>query len=416
MNKFQMLAGVMLAGVGASVFGLAPVVTAHAQAAAQAVAKSYVVYIGTYTTEGSKGIYGYRFTPATGNLAPLGLIQEAANPSWLTQHPTLNVVYAANEHPTKTLPGDTVSAYARDPKTGKLTLLNAVPSKGEGPAHITVDKTGKVMVAANFISGSIASFRIQPDGKLSDVVSVFVQEGKAAGPAVAKDERGVSPTDSHNHCAMISPDNRFVLGCNIGMGKIFVFRLNTETGALEPSGEFDVPATTGERARPRHMAFHPNGKYAYIFDSSMAVVVAAYDATGGTFKAIQSLPVTTGDAAKTSMSGSEIEVDRAGKFVYTSSRAVDATLKSSHLDGTLNVFAVDATTGKLTPVQHISSGGDGPRTFALDPSGGYIFVGNRNSNTVAIFSVDRKTGKLTPTGKVLTDVPESSSFLFVAEK
>jgi 6-phosphogluconolactonase len=112
------------------------------------------------------------------------------------------------------------------------------------------------------------------------------------------------------------------------------------------------------------------------------------------------------------MSGSEIEVDRAGRFVYTSSRAVDATLQSSGLDGAIDVFAIDAGTGKLTQVQHISCGGDGPRSFALDPSGGYLFVGNRNTNNIAIFSVDRKTGKLAPTN-ILKDVPEASSFVFV---
>jgi 6-phosphogluconolactonase len=105
-------------------------------------AKSYIAYIGTYTRVASKGIYGYRFTPFSGDLAPLGLIQEAVNPSWLAEHPNHRFLYATNEHPTKTGPGNSVTAYARDEKTGKLTFLNTVSSKGEGPAHLAIDKSG----------------------------------------------------------------------------------------------------------------------------------------------------------------------------------------------------------------------------------------------------------------------------------
>jgi 6-phosphogluconolactonase len=414
MSKFRVLAGVVLAGVCAALAGLAPTVTAQAQTAAPAAAKSYIVYVGTYTTGRSKGVYGYRLTPATGDLAPMGLIQEAANPSWLAAHPNHRVLYVANEHPTKTAPGNTVSAYARDEATGKLTLLNAVSTKGEGPAHISVDHTGKVLVAANFITGSVASFRILPDGKLSEAVSVIAQEGQAKGPPVPKDDRGVSPTDSHNHCAMISPDNRFVTVCNIGIGRIYVFGLNTKTGVLTPSGGFDVPPGADQpRARPRHMTFHPSGKYAYFVDSNNQVAVAAYDAATGAFNPLQGFAVATDDPGKAA-SGAEIQIDQAGKFVYTSGRGADETLNLVHVGGSLNVFAVDASTGKLTPVQQISTGGDGPRTFSIDPSGGFLFVGNRNSNNIVVFSVDRTTGRLRPTGKVLTDAPEASCFLFEA--
>jgi len=374
-------------------------------------AKSYIVYIGTYTRVASKGIYGYRFTPATGDLAPLGLIQEAVNPSWLVEHPNHRFLYATNEHPTKIAPGNSVTAYARDEKTGKLTLLNTVSSKGEGPAHLAIDKTGKILVAANFISGSVATFPIHPDGRLGEAAASVALVGTAAGPSVAKDDNGVSPTDSHNHCVVISPDNRFVLVCNIGMGKVFVFRLNAATGALEQNGEpFTVP-TVGWR--PRHLTFHPNGKYVYMISGSMQVTVAAYDAAAGTLKEIQSAPLTAVTAGMSE--GSEVQIDRAGKFVYASTRAVDASLRTSHLDGTLHVLAVDPATGKLTPVQHISSMGDTPRTFALDPSGKYLFAGNEYSGTMAIFAIDRKTGMLSPTGKVLKDVPEPSCILFVAE-
>jgi 6-phosphogluconolactonase len=149
-----------------------------------------------------------------------------------------------------------------------------------------------------------------------------------------------------------------------------------------------------------------------MISGSMEVTVAAYDAAAGTLKEIQSAPLTAATAGMSE--GSEVQIDRAGKFVYASTRAVDASLRTSHLDGTLHVLAVDPATGKLTPVQHISSMGDTPRTFALDPSGKYLFAGNEYSGTIAIFAIDPKTGMLTPTGKILKDVPEPSCFLFEA--
>jgi len=380
--------------------------------AADSGAKSYIVYLGTYTRVASKGIYGYRFTPSTGNLVPLGLIQEANNPSWLAEHPNHRFLYAANEHASKTDPGNTVTAYAMDRTTGKLTFLNKVSTKGKGPAHLSIDKEGKILAAANFGSGSVATFPIHPDGSLGEVAGFVEHHGTAAGPQIAPDENGLSPTDPHNHCVMFSPDGRFLLVCNIGLGKIFVYRINHATGTLEQNGEpFSHPEIGW---RPRHLVFHPNGKYVSMISSSMEVTTAAYDAAKGTLKEIQTAPVAEGESGPSA--GSEIQVDRTGRFVYTSSRGVGATLSASHTAGTINIFSVDAATGKLTPVQHVSSLGDTPRNFALDPSNRYMFVGNEYGGNIAVFSIDPKTGMLTSTGKILTDVPEPSCILFVAEQ
>jgi 6-phosphogluconolactonase len=373
--------------------------------------KGYIVYIGTYTRKDSKGIYGYRFSPKTGEITPLGLIQEAHNPSWITESPNHRFLYATDEHPVQGDPGNTVSSYAMDTKTGKLTFLNKASTKGVGPAHLAIDKAGKMLVAANFGNGSIATIPIHPDGQLGEVADYVEHHGHAAGPAVAPDENGLSPTDPHNHCVMFSPDNRFLLDCNIGLGKVFVYRIDVSTGKLEQNGEpFTTPA---EGWRPRHLAFSPNGKYVYMISGSMQLTTAAYDAPTGTLKELQTLPFTPeGSKAE----GSEVRVDRTGRFVYASSRGIDVHLKSMRVDGSIDVFAVDAATGTLTPVQHIASGGQTPRTFTFDPTGAYLFVGNENSGTIAVFSVDQQTGKLLPTGKVLTDVLEPSCIVFIAAR
>ncbi len=397
----------------------APAAAVKPPAAKHHLAKSYIVYVGGYTRHAAKGIYAFRFTPATGDMESLGLIQDSLNPSWIAQDSARRFIFAGNEHPAKGQPttGNSVTAYARDAKTGKLTPLNTVSSKGEGPAHLSVDKTGKIVVVANFGSSSVATFPIHADGSLGEAATVIAETGTVAGPAVAKDENGLSPTDPHIHCVMITPDNRFVLSCNVGMGKVTAYRLNPKTGALTQSGApFVGTPMPGKRWRPRHLAIDPSGKFLYIMDSSTQVTTAAFDPVKGTIKEIQSLPIDAGYKPGQQTEGSEVRVDHTGRFVYVSTHAVDTTLKSVSLDGMINVFAVNPRTHKLKQIQTISSGGAQPRTFVLDPSGKFLLVGNENSGNVTEFAVDHKTGRLSPTGKVVTGIPEPSAFLFDAEK
>ena len=178
-----------------------------------------------------------------------------------------------------------------------------------------------------------------------------------------------------------------------------------------------MPSPTGGKSRPHHLTFSANGKFVYILDGDMAVVTAAYDAAHGKLKAIQTQPVTaTPPPGANSLSGSEIIADPTGRFVYISARSVDKTLKNVLVEGSINVFAVSQRTGKLRPVQQLSSGGFAPRTFVLDPTGTIFLMANQLSGAITIFAVDRKTGALTPTGRDLKEVPEPGDFLFEAEK
>ncbi len=391
-----------------------------APAAGKTPAKSYIVYVGSYTRVTGKGIYGYRYNTATGETAWLGLMHESINPGWLSETPDHRFIYASNDGPAKE--NFTITAYARDKKTGALTELNSLPSQGDGPVQMTVANTGKALVVANFGSAGVAptvvSFPILADGKLGAAVSRFAEEGVADGPAVPRDANGNSPTDSHDHCMIRSPDSRFVLVCNLGLGKVYVYRLNSDTGVLERNGEpFVVPSPSGGKSRPHHLTFSANGKFVYILDGDMAVVTAAYDAAHGKLKAIQTQPVVAKPPpGANTLSGSEIIADPAGRFVYISARSVDKTLKNVLVEGSINVFAVNPRTGKLKPVQQLSSGGFAPRTFVLDPTGRFMFMANQLSGAITIFAVDKKTGVLAPTGRNLKEVPEPGAFLFEAEK
>jgi 6-phosphogluconolactonase len=358
--------------------------------------KSYFVYIGTYTHTASKGIYAYRFSPASGEVVPLGLAAEAASPAWLIVGPNQHFLYAANESGGNAQTGNTITAYAINTKSGKLTFLNAVSSKGAGPCHLAIDKTGKILVTANFGSGSVAAFPIHHDGTLGDASDFDQHHGSSVIP--------VLQAGPHAHSVVISPDNRFVLAADIGLDRIFSYRLNVSTGSLEPNDPpfFALHPGWG----PRHLAFHPNGRYLYLIsEMGSKLTTFEYDPAGGTLKQLQTI-TTLPEGFSGKSTAAEVRVDRAGQFVYASNRG----------DDSIGVFAVDGAAGTLSPIQSISTEGKTPRSFALDPTGEYLFAANQNSASIVIFRIDPTTGRLTPTGQLLKDAPEPSSVVFVGAK
>ncbi len=360
-----------------------------------AASKEYFVYIGTYTQNRGKGIYSFRFDPATGKLTPVTLAAEASSPSFLAVHPNRKFLYASNEHDGADQPGknNTVSAYAIDPATGGLTFLNKVSSQGEGPAHIVVDKAGKVLLVLNYRSGSVALLPIQPDGRLGEATAVDQHHG--SGP---NKQRQAGP---HAHGGAFSPDDRFALVAEHGIDEVMIYRLDIEKGSLTPSDPPFYKATPG--AAPRHLTFHPNGKTLYALNElGSSVTVFDYGAAGGTVRRVQE--ITTLPAGFTGANGTaQLQVDRAGKFLYVSNRGNDS----------IAVFAIDAATGMLTPVEHVSTQGKTPRDFSLDPTGSYLFAANQNSDNIVLFRVNAATGRLTPSGQVVEQIPEPACVVFV---
>jgi len=351
-----------------------------------AAQKEMIVYVGTYTRQNSKGIYAWRFQPSTGKLTSIGLVGETSNPSFLALHPNRRFLYAVNEDNTfQGKPGGSVTAFSIDEKTGQLKLLNQVTTGGPGPCHVSLDKTGKWLFVANYGGGSIAAYPVHDDGSLGES-SAFVQH---KGSSVNPRQRG-----PHAHSANISPDNKFVLFADLGLDQILTYRI--DEGKLPPG---DPPfSKIAPGSGPRHMAFHPKGKFAYVVNEIAATVTAcAYDASNGSLKELQTVSIVPNDypGAK---GAAEIAVHPNGKFVYASNR--DTSNKGNDV---ITAFAVDPVKGTLTEVEHTQVGKI-PRNFAIDPTGRFLFEANQDGASVLVYRIDSKTGKLTSTGDKL-DVP-----------
>ena len=354
----------------------------------------YLVYVGTYTTIKSKGIYAYRFEADSGRLTSLGLAAESVNPSFLAVDPSRRFLYAVNE--ISDYAGGRsggVSAFAIDRATGKLTFLNEVSSRGREPCHVSLDKTGKFVMAANYGGGSVAVFPVLADGRLSEA-SAFVQHhGSSVNP-----ERQEGP---HAHSIAPSPDNRFVLAADLGLDRLLVYHFDPAQGSLKPN---DPPfATVKPGAGPRHFAFHPSDRFVYTINEMGSTITAfSYDAMRGSLRELETVSTLPKDFAGASDTA-EIEVHPSGKFLYGSNRGHDS----------IAVFAIDDKKGTLTPVEHVPTEGKTPRSFAIDPAGSYLLVANQDSDNLVVFRIEARTGRLTPSGKV-SDVPSPVCVTFVA--
>jgi 6-phosphogluconolactonase len=359
------------------------VATVYAGTAAPAAHKKYLVYVGTYTEEGStsKGIYAYRFDPSTAEITSLGLAAQTINPSFLAVHPNHRFLYAVNE--VRNYAGQksgAVSAFAIDRTTGKLTLLNEVASGGADPSYITVDKTGKYVLVANYTGGSVAGFPVLEDGRLGDV-SAFVQHtGHGTNP-----ERQAGP---HAHSIDLSPDNRFAIVDDLGLDETLVYKFDSAKGSLAAD---PTPAKADPGSGPRHFAFHPNGKLAYVIDEmGSTVAVFRYDAGSGALRPLRTTSTLPGGFSGQN-TAAEIQVHPSGKFLYASNRGHDS----------IAVFAIDASKGGLSPVEYVSTKGQSPRNFEIAPGGSWLFNANQKSDNLVIFRIHPQTGRLTEAGRVL---------------
>jgi 6-phosphogluconolactonase len=358
-----------------------------------AASQEYFVYIGTYTQSRGKGIYAFRFAPATGKLTRPVLAAQTSSPSFLAVHPNGRFLYAANEHEGKDIPGqnNTVSAYAIDSKTGSLKFLNKVSSQGEGPAHIVIDHQGKALLALNYRSGTVGLLPILPDGRLGEATAVDQHHGSGVDP-----KRQAGP---HAHGGVFSPDNRFALVAEHGIDEVMVYRFDANKGSLIPNDPPFLKATPG--AAPRHLAFHPNGKIVYALNEiGSTVTVLAYGADKGTIRRIQEI-TTLPAGFSGSNSTAQLQVDQAGKFLYASNRG----------DDSIAVFAIDPASDMLTLVEHVSTQGKTPRDFSLDPTGAFLFAANQSSDNIVLFRVG-PAGRLTSSGEVV-EVPEPACVVFV---
>jgi 6-phosphogluconolactonase len=338
-----------------------------------------LLYVGTYTESSrSEGIYLVRMDRRSGQLRQVGSVDAGANPSFLAIHPNGRVLYAVNElEKYNGRPTGAVSAFTIASDTGALTRLNEQPSEGGAPCFVSVDRSGRVALVANYVGGSVALLPIQPDGALAPAAQVVQHTGK--GPNA---ERQAAP---HAHCILADPSNRFVLAADLGADRVFVYRLDVHGKSLLHVEGGDAVMRPG--AGPRHIAFHPTLPLVFVaneLDSTVATL--RFDAERGTLS-----PLDTHSTVPAGWTGTnypaDIHVASSGRTLYVSNRGHNS----------IAVFSVAESTGALTLEQAVSTEGDWPRNFTIDPSGRWLLVANQRSDSVVVFGRDPENGRLTLT-------------------
>ena len=357
---------------------------ARQEQAARGGGSGVLVYLGTYTGKESKGIYVSRLDVATGALSPPQLAAETPSPSYLAIHPTKRFLYAANE--VSTFGGkDTgsVSAFAIDRASGMLTPLNQQPSIGRGPVYVVVDTTGRNLLVANYGGGSVAALPLAADGTLRPA-SAFVQH-TGSGP---DPKRQTAP---RAHSINLDPGNRFAYAADLGIDKVLIYRFDADRGTLVAG---DPPfASVRPAAGPRHFAFHPSGRFAYVINELNVTLTAfAVDANRGSLTEVETVStLPPGETVKEGFSTADVQVHPSGRFLFGSNRGHDSIV----------VFAIDDKTGKLTYVENESTQGSTPRGFGIDPSGRYLLAANQRSDSVVVFRIDQTSGRLEPAGHTI---------------
>ena len=332
------------------------------------------VYFGTHSRGPGIGFSVAHFDTDTGALTQPRFLTEAVEPAYFVIHPDGRHLYTCNSGS----PGG-VSAYEIDRATGQLTLLNKEPSGGGDASYVCLDQTGRFVLVANYEGGNIAVFALQPDGRIGGRTAFAQHTGSSVDPK--------RQTHAYAHSIIVDPTNRFALVADLGLDRLFVYRFDEKNGSLRPN---DPPfATVRPGSGPRHVKFHPNGRWVYLI-SEMGCTVTAFnwDSDHGALTEFQTISTLPADF-KGASTCAEIKVHPNGRFLYGSNRGHDS----------LAVFAIDSTTGRLAPLEYVSTRGKIPRNFTFDPTGRWILCTNHGSDNAVVFRVDATTGRLTPTGQ-----------------
>ncbi len=349
----------------------------------------YILYVGSY----GKNIEAWRFDASNGQLQHIGPAGQVVNPSFLAADSEFKYLYAVSE-----VTGDVkggVAAFAIDRESGKLRHLNDVSSGGVAPCHLAVDRTGKMLIVANYTSGGVSAYPIEHDGRLGEMSALMTAEGHGVNQS-----RQEGP---HAHEVVITADNQRAYVPDLGLDHIRIYRLDPSRAGLTPN---DPPfAQQSPGMGPRHLAFSPNEEFAYVINELKSEVsIFKHDKQSGNLTKIQDVSSLPGGYSGEN-GPAEILVDSQGKYVYATNRGHDS----------IAVFAIDGNSGTIRQLQVISSEGKNPRGLEIDPTGHFIFAGNQDGNNFVVYHIDAANGRLTPTGQVIhTQSPVA--FLFVPAK
>jgi 6-phosphogluconolactonase len=359
-------------------------------------ATTYLLYVGTRTIGDSKGIYVYSYDANSGKPRSLGLAAATLSPTFLAVGQSERTLYSVNEVSDYN-GGSTgaITAFAINRATGQLSTINQLASRGADPCYLSLDKTGKYALVANYSGGSVAVFPLLENGGLAEATA-FIQHagiGKNLEPQAR----------AHPHWIETTSDNRFALVADLGLDKIFVYRFDPDRGQIAPNTPPFVELEAG--AGPRHITPHPNGKLLYVINElASTVTVVSLDSSSGSLIALQTIsslpPGFSGpnDAA-------EIHIHPSGKFLFASNRGHDS----------IGIFSIAPATGNLALIGHVPTQGRTPRNFEFDPTGSRLLVANQDSDNIVVFEIDGQTGGLTATGQQLA-VPCPVSLGFVATR
>jgi 6-phosphogluconolactonase len=372
-------------------------------------AQSYYLLVGTYTnmgstshtppkdSTGSKGIYVYRWDAATGQGTLLSHTTGVVNPSFLDIAPDGQHVYAATE--TRTTGMGSISAFSLDRESGTLRFINKVPGGGDNPVYVAIHRSGRWVALANYTGGSLSVFPIRADGALLPYVQNIQHTGHSVNPT--RQDR------SHVHSVVYSPDNRTLYAQDLGEDSISIYGF--DSGVAQPLRKGDPAAqqqggvSTTPGGGPRHLTFHPNGKYAYLIEEmGGSVDVFQYYPGTGQLKLLQRIAAHP-DTAKGPFRSSDIHVSADGRFLYATNREAESNIA---------IFSINPTKGTLKNIGYQPTLGKEPRNFMLDPSGNWLLVANQDSNEVVVFKVDKKTGLIEPTSQRLK-IPSPSCLKMV---
>jgi 6-phosphogluconolactonase len=354
-----------------------------------------LLYVGTYTEGGrTDGIYLVRLDTQSGALRQVGSLNAGANPSFLAVHPNGRVLYAVNEVTQRDgLPMGAVSAFAIASDSGVLTRLNEQRSEGGAPCYVSVDRTGRALLVANYVGGNIALFPIEAGGGVA--VASHVVQHQGTGPNTARQEA------AHAHCILPDPSNRFALAADLGVDRVLVYRLDVARASLRHVAGGDGIMRPG--AGPRHLAFHPRLPLVFVANElNSTVTTLRFDSENGRLSPIDTRSTLPGGWTGTSYVA-DIHVALSGRTVYVSNRGHNS----------IAVFSA-GDTGALALEQVISTEGDWPRNFSLDPTGRWLLVANQRSSDIVVFARDDVNGRLTATGKRIT-VPSPVCLRFLRD-
>ena len=353
----------------------------------------YLLYVGTNAGGAQdSSIFLYRVNATSGAFTRLSAQLGGASPTYLTLTPNHRFLYAVSETQTfRGAAGGGVSSFAIDPHSGALKPLGQEPSGGASPCYISLDHGGKNALVANYMGGNVSLLPVATNGAL--------------GPPTTDQHTGSGPhknqNASHAHCLLPDPANKFAFAVNLGTDQVVGYRLDAAAGRLARLPEPAFVAKPG--AGPRHLTFHPNGRFAYLINELNSTLTAlAYDAATGHFRELQTVSALPAGYSGDN-SCADVHVSPNGLFLYASNRGHNS----------IAVFAIDTSNGTLVPIQDVDTQGKTPRNFTLDASGRLLLVANQNSNNLVSYRVDPQSGLLTPTGQQAT-VP-SPMFLGVVE-